>query len=148
VKLRCRITKGNVLSKEQLVFFDDVFRLPGRDLSHHLTGGEIYMVYGLEWIDGTPCAYLRSDGAWGPEDPLGYPRFFPLYLFTIEDARLSKYWRYTDRGINSKFGFIGFPEFVEEPHFYESLVDGAPQTVMRFARMVRLLDEEFAEPDE
>ncbi len=102
--------------------------------------GRQYTVYGMT-IWHNYMWYYIADEAY-----LYYPRWNPAPLFDVVDNRLSKYWVFSfQRGCNesSTYTSIVFPEWANDPYYYDALTDGEEQAVELFKKYKRLMDVEF-----
>lgn len=102
-----------------------------------------YNVYGVEFRDNAPWYYLCIDDE---DDPVQ----FPADLFEVTDKRMSTYWRLSFASYISykntleTQSFLAFPEWAEDPTFFERFVDGDPSTIPIFQKYRKLMDEEFS----
>jgi hypothetical protein len=107
--------------------------------SVHLDGvlpvpiGGRFVVYAVEPRAGVDGYYIVTDEG---DD---YPKAYPAPFFEVEDPRRSIH--FVTAG-----ALTTFPEWAEDPMFYERLVDGAPREVAIFRRMRDVLDLEHADP--
>jgi hypothetical protein len=105
-----------------------------------LSVGKIYTVYGMIVRDHYIWYYLVDDYElpW----PIWY---FPL-LFKVVDQRLSRYWVF---GFDAEGGpdrksitTIAFPEWANDPVFYDRLTDAEDKEVAIFKKYKELMDRE------
>ena len=79
------------------------------------------------------------------EDDDDCPMPVPAIFFDVVDDRLSRYWSlfysFTPYGPSTD---ILFREWGENESFYWNLVEGEDKEINDFARMGKLMDEEFA----
>jgi hypothetical protein len=83
------------------------------------------------------------------EDRTFYPMWNPEMLFEITDKRLSRYWVFSlDNGKDKKDPFLSFPEWANNPYFYEELLDGdsSDSNAIIFRKYKELMDLEFPNP--
>src|SRR5689334_4820407 len=98
-----------------------------------LTPGKEYIVYAIGWRKGGLQFYVSDD------DNLSYPHGYPAPLFRITDNSLSSQFRLVHWPDHEDYEvLISFPEWVNDPYFYDRLTDGSIQEVQVFARYKRL----------
>jgi hypothetical protein len=99
-----------------------------------------YQVYGFTLFLGHIWYYLCD------EHFTYYPRWNPAPLFEVTDGRLSKYWVFGyDRGVSKPRVIVAFPEWANDPYYYDKLSDGQKAAVEVFRNYKRLLDTEFSD---
>ncbi len=98
-----------------------------------------YTVYSISFWDGNPMYYLCDN----PNDLYVTPT--PADFFEIIDDRLSKYWKlsvfHNDDG--KAHPKLVFPEWGDDLHYQEKMLDGDPKAEAIFAKYKKLMDEEF-----
>lgn len=68
------------------------------------------------------------------DDDLDWPVWYPAELFEIVDGAIPSDWRVGTRATEQS-GLrliLSFPEWVNQPSYYEKLVDGQPSAVVAF----------------
>jgi hypothetical protein len=99
-----------------------------------------YQVYGFTLFLGHVWYYLCD------EHFTYYPRWNPSPLFEVTDGRMSKYWVFGyDRGGSKHRMIVAFPEWANDPYYYDKLSDGEKSAVEIFRHYKRLMDLEFIE---
>ena len=100
--------------------------------------GKKYTVYGITIFQGHPWYYVCD------EDYSYYPVWRPWVLFEVSDARLSKYWIVGHQPIDDNlYSFIiAFPEWVNDPEYYDQLTDGDEPAVSIFKKYKQSMDSE------
>lgn len=102
-----------------------------------------YIVYGL-------CA--REKSIWYcicDENYFFYPKWHSDNFFEVIDQRLSRYWLFNYRYENDqKTPFLSFPEWANNDHFYNDLLDGngGDLEAVIFRKYKELMDLEFPDP--
>lgn len=101
--------------------------------STHLDGGDAdlvisntYPVYAIEnWSDGGLRVYLHTV----IESDHPYP--YPLEMFSVIDSLFPAHWcvSFEQRPSGMVVKQISFPEWVNDDHFYEKLVDGDEEAI-------------------
>ena len=102
-----------------------------------------YVVYGMILYSGYVWYYI-CDESYGY-----YPSWNPSPLFNVEDGRLSKYWLYSfEKGKNRDMSETrwAYPEWVNEPYYYDHLTDGDEREVKIFQKYKAHMDIEFPNP--
>jgi uncharacterized C2H2 Zn-finger protein len=102
--------------------------------------GKEYIVYAV-WIYLGYIWYCICD-----EDKTFYPMWNPSMLFEITDNRLSRYWIFSlDEDNDKRAPFLSFPEWANDPYFYEELVDGNSIDInaVIFKKYKELMELEF-----
>ena len=83
-----------------------------------------------------------------PSDKI--PFWYPSPLFVTLDNRMSRYWVYstnTDEYATPIRGLITFPEWANDPSYYDYLVDREKIEVEIFKKYKLLMDIEFPDPE-
>lgn len=122
--VRCRSNRGADLPSSCL---DDRsgFRV---DTEFPVTPGRTYAVHAITIFLGHPWYYILND------DRLRWPVWAPGPLFDVDDPALPDGWhvayhRFRSGNANT---VISFPEWADDPHFYERLVDGDEESLRIF----------------
>lgn len=110
----------------------DAFAYEGyRERFLPLTPGRDYPVYAVTSFKGGLWYYILDD------DGLGEPIWYPSPIFEIVDGRVPDHWRLGQHAVGDAFrAILSFPEWSEDPHFYERLYDGDQIAVEAFRREV------------
>ncbi len=99
-----------------------------------------YVVYAMTIKNGYVWYYLCN------ENFCYYPVWSPSPLFEIIDHKLSRYWVFSyKKGINyiKAFPRWAYPEWAENPDYYDKLTDGDKKEVNIFKTYKELMDLEF-----
>lgn len=131
MKVKCVFNKW----KELPEVYRKANNLYKEDIEFSLIKDKEYIVYGIINYSGG-LAYLICD-----EDYMYYPMGNPAPLFDIIDNRLSLYWIFHYDRENNVFEFV-FKEWVEDPYYYEKLIDGDAEAVSIFQRYKEAMDAE------
>jgi hypothetical protein len=134
VKIRCLSNLGKDLPigcRDSLSGFHEDTKFP-------LQLNKEYQVYGFTIFLGHVWYYLSD------EHFTYYPRWNPSPLFEVTDGRLSKYWVFGyDREIAGGGRMIvAFPEWANDPYYYDALSDGEKDAVEIFLKYKKLMDAE------
>ncbi|WP_126754596.1 hypothetical protein [Pseudidiomarina insulisalsae] len=82
---------------------------------------------------------------------LGEAHSFPVSISAVDvnviDARLSKYWVYGQNPNEQWSALISFPEWANDPFYYQNLVEGKGSAGHIFRRYEELLQNEHAPPN-
>jgi len=102
-----------------------------------------YTVYAMTVYLGIVWYYIAD------EDYSDYPIWNPSLLFSVTNPHLSRYWIYSYKEGNNaeKRPRWAFPEWADNPDYYEKLIDGNNQELAIFARYKELMDLEFEDPN-
>ncbi len=111
-----------------------------RDSEFHLTVGREYVVYAITVNRGHPWYFVCDDVY--DNIHVAYPIWKPAALFEIVDRKLSTHWLVDFRNNDEGIFIIAFPEWVQDPRFYERLTDHDQDAVVIFRTFKNLLDEE------
>jgi hypothetical protein len=137
MKIKCvsnsRNSLPNELLKKYSMGLDHFSVFPGNEYIVYSVGA----LYGFVW-------YCICD-----ESYIFYPMWNPEMLFEIIDKRLSRYWVFSlDDGKDKKIPFLRFPEWANNPYFYEELIDGdsSDANAIIFSKYKELMDLEFPNP--
>lgn len=77
-----------------------------------------------------------------------YPSFRPSPLFSISNGQLSRYWIYScTRGKETYHNIWAFPEWANNPYYYDSLTDRDEKEVEIFKHYKGLMNLEFPNPE-
>lgn len=89
-----------------------------------------YVVFAVTVFLGTAWYYVLDD------DGLDWPTWMPASLFEIADGSLPHAWKfgYVRYSQEDQKAILSFPEWADDPSFYERLVDRDPVAVEIFAR--------------
>lgn len=115
----------------------------GPDCDFRLILDKMYIVYGMT---------VYSDYIWyyiGDEYYSYYPAWNPSPLFEVIDGRLSKYWVHNfwhGKNKHTSHTLIAYPEWANEPYYYDQLTDGEEREVEIFESYKALMDLEFPNP--
>jgi hypothetical protein len=117
----------------------------GIDYSFPLIINKYYIVYGMILFDNYICYYIED------ENHPYYPVWSPSPLFEVVNGQLSKYWVYSfiQEKIIDKIDIRtmwGYPEWANDPYYYELLFDGEEKQVNIYRSYKRLMDVEFPIP--
>lgn len=111
-----------------------------------ITIGRTYIVYGFAIRVDLAWYYICDDG-YKKGDYMPFPLWYPSPFFEIVDRRLSKYWEFDSRPgerCESLSGVIvAFPEWANDPFYYDRLTDGFQPEVALFRKYKKLIDEEY-----
>lgn len=105
--------------------------------------GKEYIVYATTIYMGFVWYYICD------EYYTYYPTGNPSLLFDVVDGRLSKSWIYfslKDKDPYSTYAIFTYPEWANDPYYYDSLTDGDDNAVKIFKSYQELMDLEF--PDD
>lgn len=104
-----------------------------------ITIGQEYVVYALSQF-GNSIKYCVFD-----IEEVSFPVWCISQFFEIVEPRLSRYWIYSIRSNNKaqKGIFLGFLEWVNDPTFYNDLIEAQVSNVNIFSRYKQLMDLEF-----
>lgn len=136
MKVLCISNKGSYLPKSCL----DKRSGFTRETEFHLIEGKEYTVYGITLFLGHIWYYL-CDEAYSY-----YPIWNPSPLFKVTDERISRYWVYGHTPRTSQATeqvLFAFPEWVNDPYFYDQLTEGIDKYKEIFAKYKKLMDLEF-----
>lgn len=65
-------------------------------------------------------------------------------VFDVSDGRLSQYWLVgDDRSAQTYRIIVAYPEWANDPYYYDRLTDGEPAAVDTFGRYRKLIDAEY-----
>jgi hypothetical protein len=104
--------------------------------------GKEYFVFAITIRLGHAWYYIAD------EDFVYYPILNPASLFEIVDGRVSSYWNvglHPEKHQSECF-IVAFPEWANDPYFYDKLTDRNPETVAVFEKYRRLMDDEQDRP--
>lgn len=109
----------------------------------HLTYGENYTVYGIEFTEKGFINLLIKD-----DTGVIYPKFYPLEFFEIIDSRISKYFTSKAENLslikNVKYPFlVSFREAVYNDYFFDDLLNSNKQAVEIFNKYKNMIDREY-----
>jgi len=109
-----------------------------------LENGGLYVVYGLQFKDGWLRYFLADDDYLAT----GYPLSYVAGFFEVVDRRLSHCWvsQHPSDPEPSLDVVMAFPEWTDDPGFYERLVDGDADAVRIFRRRKEFMDVEYPSP--
>lgn len=111
-----------------------------------ITIGRVYTVYGFTIRKDLVWYYICDDN-YNERDSLPYPLWYPSLLFEIIDRRLSKYWEFDaqpgERCESLSGVIVAFPEWVNDPFYYDRLTDGFESEVALFSKYKKLIDAEY-----
>ena len=102
-----------------------------------------YLVYGVEfWSNLYPRFYICDDRY----PRMNYPVPYFADFFSMIDNRVSKYWAFGIRnGAEGKiYPSLSFKEWVDDPSFFERLIDGDTNAKKVFEKYKNLMDPEVA----
>lgn len=101
--------------------------------SIHLDGGDSDLVVGntyavfaiAQWRDGGIRVYLHT------VEESEYPYPYPLEMFSVIDPALPTNWcvSFEQRSFGVAIKRISFPEWANDDHFYEMLLDGDEEAI-------------------
>jgi hypothetical protein len=133
MKIKCAKNKIKDLSEEVIKRYDLTSDMPS------LIVGKEYVVYAITEFDNNIWYCICEEG------PIPDPQWNPSTLFEIKDGRLSRYWIFNFREAQNKlFPYIGFPEMVNDPSFYDELIDGdSEDNIAVFRKYKELMGLEF-----
>lgn len=106
-----------------------------------LVVGKLYTVFSVfEFMDSV--WYAVCDEFFN-----GYPSIYPYTLFELVDSRVSRHWHVSVNNINDAKPTLelSFPEWLDDPFFYNSLIDGESKSVQIFSDYKLLMDLEFGD---
>lgn len=105
-----------------------------------VTPGRSYAVFAVTIYLGVAWYYILDD------DGHEWPTRIPAPLFEVVDGSLPDSWRigYFHFAREDQYPILSFPEWAEDHHFYERLVDGDADTVRIFNERKREIDEAAA----
>lgn len=64
------------------------------------------------------------------------------------DNRLSRYWVFAQvKSTNTVYSRWAFPEWAEDPYFYNNLIEGHKKEHQLFSDYIELMDLEFPDPE-
>lgn len=135
MKIKCVFNKAEFLPK-------DIFE-PGAGFENKqfdVDIGKEYIVYGMTLYMSYVWYYLCH------ENYIYYPFWHPSPLFDVVDNRLSKYWIFSfERGKDKHTTYTNwvYPEWANDPYYYDKLTDGDEEEVEIFRRYKKLMDVEF-----
>lgn len=75
-----------------------------------------------------------------------FPALNPAPLFSIEDNRISRYWKCHheyDNTEHSDYFLLAFDEWVSDTYFFDSLIEGYEPATSIFNKYKELMDLEF-----
>jgi uncharacterized protein YbaR (Trm112 family) len=135
VKVRCIHNKAESLPPEIL----EKLRCP-KDTEFLVTVSKEYTVYCI-YISMGYIEYTICDNEHDPYYSHGYPAF----LFDVVDPRLSKWWVYSffKESYDSSFVYITYPEWAQDPYYYNRLIDGDEEAMKAFKHYKQLMDLEY-----
>ena len=139
MSLKCLFNKGKDLPSD-LFFSGSSCKVSS---NFFLEIGNEYIVYAMIVNDGYIWYYICD------ENFTYYPKWHPCPLFEIVDDRLSKYWVFSYRREidNNSSEFIwAYPEWANDPMYYENLFDGREREVKIFRQYKLKMDLEFRDP--
>ena len=98
-----------------------------------ITPGKQYLVLGMQSTLGNLWIELQGD--------TGNLISVPLCLFEIMDGRVSRHWifkRWKD------YDFTLWPESFYQEYYHDDLLEGVPNVVSDFRRLLNLLNAEYS----
>lgn len=116
----------------------------GVDADYQIVKNKNYVVYGMTLFSGYIWYFLFT------ESETYYPISYPSPLFKVVDGRLSKYWLYSFENAEKResLRYIwAFPEWANDPYYYDRLTDGEIDDIKIFQMYKHLMDVEFPNPD-
>lgn len=128
MRIKCIANKGNLF---------------GQDASYEIRIDSEYNVYAIKVCDGFPWYYIE-------EVRSNELKSFPAFLFDVVDNRLSQYWVFSNiKGphYNLPRSIFTFPEWAEDPDYYDKLLKNFDREVELFDRYKLLMDHEFPNPE-
>jgi len=135
MKVICIENRKNTLPTEadKIIGFDSLFAI---------VVGKIYIVYGMTVYVNMVWYYIAD------EDYSFYPIWTPASLFDVVDDKISRYWVYSfkEGEFNNKAPLWTFPDWAQDPDFYDRLLDFETKEVAIFKRYKELMDLEFEDP--
>ena len=102
-----------------------------------------YVVYAMILNSGYIWYFLED------EDKLYYPFAYPAPFFKVLNGNLSRYWIYSTeigKDKNSSRTIWTYPEWANDPYFYNQLTDGKREALEVFKKYKELMDIEFPLP--
>ncbi|MEZ0579131.1 hypothetical protein [Nocardioides sp. MH1] len=101
-----------------------------------LTIGDSYAVFAFTIFLGTGWYYVIDD------DRLDWPTWMPASLFDVVDGSIPAGWKlgYVRLSADDQRPIVSFPEWADDPAFYERLVDQDPVAVQVFDRRRREIE--------
>ena len=136
MKVKCIFNKGSSLPKDLLGNYSG-FK---ENTVFPLVLEKEYLVYGIIMHRGYVWYYLCD------EDYTYYPIWNPSPLFDVVDNKISKYWVYSFRRgeshLSTSVEFV-YPEWANDPFYYDSLTNGDDEQVNIFKYYKELMDLEF-----
>jgi hypothetical protein len=112
------------------------------DSSFPILKGKEYIVYGMIVHLGYIWYYICD------ETYSDYPVWHPSPLFEIINGQLSRFWIYSYK--EGELSVLrprwAFPEWANNPDFYDKLTDGEEREVKIFKSYKELMDLEFPDP--
>jgi hypothetical protein len=78
-----------------------------------------YFVYAIEFMRGGIWVYIETPGR-------DYPFPYPIEFFEIVDSSIPSDWAAKAPYRNQHLAIVGFREWVNDPTFYEKLLDDSP----------------------
>jgi hypothetical protein len=141
--VRTKVSEFPIQSSEHMDYFDGLFGSGSTEKNFDdLIIGQEYVVYRIKITRGYPSYFLRTS-----ERPF-YDFFtYPGLCFEIVDNQMSKYWHYDTKIYNDArlgeifFSTIAIREWIEQPSFFERIVDGRSPELeiwMEAARKIRI----------
>jgi len=90
------------------------------DPDYELEIGSEYCVYALEFMWGGIWLYIETYGR-------DYPHPYPIEYFEIVDSSLPDDWLFSAPYRASSKAIASYAEWVNDPHFYEKLLNDSPK---------------------
>jgi hypothetical protein len=136
MRVSCIVSNFLLLDDKQVVErLKKYLRVSDGELSIKI--GAQYNVYGILFRENSPWYYIchsENDAS---------PTPYPSELFEVIDEHLSEFWcldaRVVKEGVSS---CLVFPEWAEDPSFFEDLIEGSPRSTSIFSGYRRMMDAE------
>jgi len=135
--VKCVAKFGKDLPLDCLITHD------GFDIDHkfHLIVDKHYVVYAMT-VYGGYIWYHICDEAYSY-----FPRWNPSPLFEVANGHLSRFWVYNfTKDGNWVKVIISYPEWANDPYYFDQLTDGEEKEVEIFKKYKSLMDVEFPNP--
>ena len=125
--------KQNGLTLNEVQYYERWNILPNH---FHLTYEKEYVVYGIEYISNNVFNYFIVD-----DTEVSYPKTYPSTFFQIIDSRESSYWVENKKEKHPKFK--SFDELVNNPYFFDDIIDSKNNMCNIFLEKKKKMDFEF-----
>ncbi|MEI6890690.1 MAG: hypothetical protein V5783_00835 [Pontiella sp.] len=117
-------------------FYSYVERITQDDI--FLTEGQGYVVSAYVFGPFCPWVYIKDNSG------LVYPTSYPIHLFEIQDATISKYWKwgaFANR-LWDEYPLLAFPEWADDDCFHGKLFNGEKEALSIYRKYADWIERE------